>query len=69
MSCEQIVKGDALELGTVHALLGEIEERAGVPDKVLAVEPTAAVAWAREGQGEEAPAAQQPEEQKRRAER
>eukprot|EP00959_Pyramimonas_sp_CCMP1952_P347661 7282266-Pyramimonas_sp.AAC.1 len=54
MNCEQIKKGDVLELGAVNALLGEIEERAGIPQNAP-------------GQGE--PAAQQPEEQKRWADR
>eukprot|EP00959_Pyramimonas_sp_CCMP1952_P166606 3482192-Pyramimonas_sp.AAC.1 len=69
MKCEQIVKGDALELGTARALLGEIEWREGAPETALAVEPAAAVARAREGQGEDEPAAQQPEKQRCLAER
>ena len=55
MSCELIQKTDTLELCTLNALLGEVLERVGAPPGVVVVEPTASVAWAREGGGEDAP--------------
>ena len=46
---ELIKKGDTLELGTVHAMLVELEERVGFPLDTMLVEPTVAFAWARDG--------------------
>ena len=64
MNCERIDKNRTLELGTVRALMGEIEERVGVPDGVVLVEPTISITWAREDQGEDEPAAEAALEQK-----
>ena len=47
--CEFIEKGRTLELGTVCALLGELQERIEVPEDTMLVEPTVAVTWARDG--------------------
>ena len=48
-SVELIKKGQTLELGTVQAMLVELEERVGVPLDTLLVEPTVAETWARDG--------------------
>ena len=45
-NCEFIQKTHTLELGTVHALMGEVGGRVGIPDGVLLIEPPVAVAWA-----------------------
>ena len=57
LNVEHIKKSENLELGTVNALLGEVLERVGTPPGVVVVEPSVAVAWAREGGGEDAPSA------------
>ena len=64
MNCELIAKNGTLELGTVRALMGEIEERVGVPEGVVLVEPTISITWAREDQGDDAPTAEEAPEQK-----
>ena len=66
-NCEFIETGNTLELGTVHALMGEIGERVGIPDGVLLIEPTVAVAWARGDQDE--PSTERQEEQQKFDER
>ena len=69
MNTEMVQKEELIELGTLHAVLGEIEERVGLPDGVVVVEPTVAVAWAREGQGEDAPTDEQQVQQQLWAEK
>ena len=64
MNCEFIDKNRTLELGTVRALMGEIEERVGVPENVVLVEPTISITWAREDQGADEPTAEEAPEQK-----
>ena len=64
MNCEFIDKNRTLELGTVRALMGEIEERVGVPEGVVLVEPTISITWAREDQGDDEPTAEEALEQK-----
>ena len=67
-TCEPIQKSSALEVGTVKALLGEVEERVGAPEGALLVEHTAAHLRAREGRGEGEPAEQEQVEQQHWAE-
>ena len=66
-TCEFIETGNTLELGTVHALMGEIGERVDIPDGVLLIEPTVAVAWARGDQ--DVPSTEMQEEQQKFDER
>ena len=46
---ENIKRGDTLELGTIHAMMVELEERVGFPLDTMLVEPTVAAIWARDG--------------------
>ena len=46
---EKVVPGTLLELGTVAAAMAEVAERVGVPEATTLIEPTIAVAWARDG--------------------
>ena len=64
MNCDFIDKNRTLELGTVRALMGEIEERVGVPEGVVLVEPTISITWAREDPGDDEPTAEEAPEQK-----
>ena len=46
---EKVAPGTLLELGTVAAAMTEVAERVGVPEATTLIEPTIAVAWARDG--------------------
>ena len=63
LNCELIEKEKTLEVGTVAALMGEIEERVGAPPGTVLIEPTVASMWAREGAGEDEPTAEEQAEQ------
>ena len=46
---ESVVENETLELGTVHALLAEIQTRVGVAENTLLVPPATSVVFARDG--------------------
>ena len=46
---EKVAFGTLLELGSVTAAMTEVAERVGLPENTILIEPTIAVAWARDG--------------------